>query len=71
MCPNLTVTYLEKLSYLIPVQLGAAETATAFTVMMQDDFGFGLVLYGPVGFFAGLKEDAVHSTFHVRITSLI
>ena len=62
---------LEKLPYLLSVQLGAAETATALRAMMQDDFDFGLVLYGSVRFFAGLKEDAVHSTLPVGNASLI
>ena len=62
---------LEKLPYLLSVQLGATETATALRAMMQDDFDFGLVLYGSVRFFAGLKEDAVHSTLPVGNASLI
>ena len=50
---------------------GGCETATALRVMIQDDFGFGPVVGLSGTNFAGLKEDAAHSTLPVENASLI
>ena len=62
---------MEKLSYLLSVDQGGCETATALRVMVHDDFGWGLVVDRSGQFFAGLKENAVHSTLPVGNASLI